>query len=181
MLELEDYFHLRKLFWYTTVTVIVRIKRLLSFTRTLLEDHCHCHHCHCKNWKTTVIYKNSCGITRSQSSLSLLELEDYSHIQELFWKTTVTVITVIVRIGRLLSITRTLFEDHCHCHHCHCKNWKTTVIYKNSFGRPLSLSSLSLLELEHYCHLQELFWKTTGTVITVIFRLEDYCHLQELF
>ena len=51
----------------------------------------------------------------------MLELEDYCHLhlQELFWKTTVTVITVIVRIGRLLTITRTLLEDQCHCHHCH--------------------------------------------------------------
>ena len=46
----------------------------------------------------------------------MLEMEDYCHLQELFWKTTVTVITVIVRIGRLLSFTRTLLEDHCHCH-----------------------------------------------------------------
>ena len=45
----------------------------------------------------------------------MLELEDYCHIQELFWKTTVTVIIVIVRIGRLLSFTRTFLEDHCHC------------------------------------------------------------------
>ena len=124
-----------------------------------------------------------------------LELEDYCHLQELFWNNTVTVIIVIVRIGRLLSFTRTLLEDHCHCHcyfsatlmsefedychlqartlledhchchHCHCYNWKTAVIYKNSFGRPLSLSSLSLLELKDYCHLQELFWKITVTVI----------------
>ena len=46
----------------------------------------------------------------------MLELEDYCHIQELFWKTTVTVITVIVRIGRLLTFTRTLLEDHCQGH-----------------------------------------------------------------
>ena len=46
MLELEDYCHLQELFWKTTVTVIVKIGRLLSFTRTLLEDHCHCYHCH---------------------------------------------------------------------------------------------------------------------------------------
>ena len=48
----------------------------------------------------------------------MLELEVYRHLhlQELFWKTTVTVITVIVRIGG------------------------TIVIYKISFGRPLSLS-----------------------------------------
>ena len=84
----------------------------------------------------------------------MLELEDYCHLhlQELFWKTTVTVITVIVRIGRLLSFTRNLLEDHCHCH-CQlqgllCKNWKTTVIYKKSFGSPLSLLSLSLFEKE---------------------------------
>ena len=29
----------------------------------------------------------------------MLELEDYWYLQELFWKTTVTVITVIVSIG----------------------------------------------------------------------------------
>ena len=44
----------------------------------------------------------------------MLELEDYCHLQELFWKTTDTVISVIVRIGRLLSVTSTLLEDHCH-------------------------------------------------------------------
>ena len=85
------------------------------------------------------------------------ELEDYCHLQELFWNITVIFITVIVRIGGLLSLTRTLLEDHCHCHHCQCQNRKTTVIYKNSFERPLSLASLSFLELEDYCHLQELF------------------------
>ena len=75
MLELEDYCHLQELFLKTTVTVSVkigrllsfkrtlledhchfhcqlqglniRIGRLLSFTRTLLEEHCHCHYCHC--------------------------------------------------------------------------------------------------------------------------------------
>ena len=55
----------------------------------------------------------------SLSSLSLLELEDYCHLQELFWKTTVTVYVKFrdsyVRNGRLLSFTRTLLEDHCHC------------------------------------------------------------------
>ena len=51
----------------------------------------------------------------------MFELEDYyCQLQELFWKTTVTIITVIVRIGRLLSFTRTLLEDHCHYHHCRC-------------------------------------------------------------
>ena len=82
------------------------------------------------------------------------EWEDYCYLQEIFWKPTVTVINVIVRKGRLLTFTRNLLEDHFHCH-CIlqgplCENWKTTVIYKNSFGRPLSLSSLSLLELEDY-------------------------------
>ena len=33
----------------------------------------------------------------------MLEMEDYCHLQVLFWKTTVTVITVIVRNGRLLT------------------------------------------------------------------------------
>ena len=79
MLELEDYCNLQALLWKTSVTIItvmdsyvrtgsllsftktlledhfianfrdsyVRIGRLLSFTRTLLEEHCHCHHCHC--------------------------------------------------------------------------------------------------------------------------------------
>ena len=49
MLELEDNCHLQELFWNTTVTVNVNFRdsyarngRLLSFTRTLLEDHCHC-------------------------------------------------------------------------------------------------------------------------------------------
>ena len=87
MLEFEDYCYLEELFWKTTIvfiTVIVRIGRLLSFTRTLFEDHCQCH----------------CQLQ--------LELEDFCHLQELFWKTTVTVITVIVTIGRLLSFTRTL-------------------------------------------------------------------------
>ena len=71
----------------------------------------------------------------------MVELEDYCHLhlQELFWKTTVTVITVIVRIG------------------------ETIVIYKNSFGRPLSLSSLSLLELVRLLSF-------TRTL------LEDHCH-----
>ena len=46
----------------------------------------------------------------------MLELEDYCHLQEHFCKNTVTVLTVIVRIGRLLSFTKTLLEDHCHCH-----------------------------------------------------------------
>ena len=88
------------------------------------------------------------------------ELEDYSHLQELFWKTTVSVKVnfrdTYVRIGRQLSFTRTLLEDHCHCP-CQlqgllCQNWKTTVIYKNSFGRPLllslSTSGTLILELE---------------------------------
>ena len=98
-------------------------------------------------------------------SLSLLELEDYCHLQELFWKTTITVTSVIVRIGRLLSFTRTLLEDHCHCQlqGLLCQNLMTTVIYKNSFGRPLS--SLSLLKLEDYCYLKELFLKATVNVI----------------
>ena len=102
MLELEDYCHLHEL---------------------ILEDHCHCHHFHCSNWKTTVIYKNSSGnslsLALSTSGTLMLELEDYCHLQELFWKTTVTVITVIIRIRRLLSFIRTLLEDHCHCQHCH--------------------------------------------------------------
>ena len=68
-------------------------------------------------WKTTFIYKNSFG---RPLSLSLLELKDCCHLQELFWKTTVTVITVIVRIGRLMSFTRTLVEEHGHSHQCHC-------------------------------------------------------------
>ena len=49
MLEFEEYCHLQELFWKTTVTVNVNFRdsydrngRLLSFTRTLLEDHCHC-------------------------------------------------------------------------------------------------------------------------------------------
>ena len=79
----------------------------------------------------------------------MLESEDYCNLQALFWKTSVTIITVMdsyvrigsllsftktlledhfivnirdsyVRIGRLLSFTRTLLEEHCHCHHCHC-------------------------------------------------------------
>ena len=119
MFEFEEYYHIQELFWKTTVTVItdiVTIGRLLSVTRTLLEDTNNCHYCYCENWKTTVIYKNSFGRTLSLPSLSLLELEDYCHLQEFFWKTTVTVITVIVRIKRLLSFTRTLLEDHCHCH-----------------------------------------------------------------
>ena len=100
MSELEDYCHLQELFWKTTVIVNLRdsyvsIRRLLSFTRTLLEDHCHCH---------------------CQLQSLMLELEDYYHLQKLFWKTTVTFITVIVRIGRMLSFTRTLSEDHCYCH-----------------------------------------------------------------
>ena len=48
MLEYEDHCHLQGIFWKTTVIVIVnfmdsyiRNGRLLSFTRTLLEDHCH--------------------------------------------------------------------------------------------------------------------------------------------
>ena len=49
------------------------------------------------------------------SGTLMLELEDYCLLQELFWKNTVTVIIVIVRIGRLLSFTRTILEDHCHC------------------------------------------------------------------
>ena len=97
----------------------------------------------------------------------MLELEEYCHLQEIFWKTTVTVITVIVRIGRLLSFTSTILEDHCHCHHCHCLKWKTTNIYKKPLGRPLSLSLSTsgtlMLELEDYCHIQ-------GTL------LEDHCH-----
>ena len=60
----------------------------------------------------------------SLSSLSLLELEDYFHLQELFWKTTVTVIVNFrdsyVRIGGLLLFTRNLLEAHCHCYQCHC-------------------------------------------------------------
>ena len=66
-----------------------------------LEDYCHLQELF---WKTTVTL-----IT------VIVRLEDYCHLQELFWKTTVTVNTVIVRIGRLLSFTRTLLEDHCHC------------------------------------------------------------------
>ena len=46
----------------------------------------------------------------------MLELEAYCYLQKLTWKTTVTVITVIVRIRRQLSFTRTLYEDHCQCH-----------------------------------------------------------------
>ena len=91
----------------------------------------------------------------------MLELVAYCHLQKLIWKTTVTVITVIVRIGRLQSFTRTLLEDLCQCQSQLqgnlCQNWKTTVIYKNSFRRPLSLSlSISgtlMSELEDYCHL----------------------------
>ena len=94
---------------------------------------------------------NSFGILLFLSSLSLLELEDYCHLQELFWKTTVTVITVIVRIGRLLSFTRTLLKDHCYCH---CQ-----------------LHGLFYLELEDNCDLQELFWKATVTIIIVIVRI----------
>ena len=49
----------------------------------------------------------------------MLELEDNRHLQELFWKTTVNVNVNFrdpyVRIGRLLSFTKTLLEDHCHC------------------------------------------------------------------
>ena len=49
----------------------------------------------------------------------MLEFEEYCHLQELFWKTTVTVNVNFrdsyVRNGRLLSFTRTLLEDHCHC------------------------------------------------------------------
>ena len=118
----------------------------------------------------------------------MLELGDYCHLQDLFWKTTVTVITVIVRIGRLLSLTRTLLEDHCHCQlqGLLCQNKKTTVIYKNSFGRPLSLSLSTsgtlMLELEDYCHLQKLFLKTTVTVIVSCrdsyVRIEDNCQQQ---
>ena len=105
MLELEDYchLHLQELFWKTTVTGITVIVRI---------------------GETIVIYKNSFGrplsLSLSTSGTHMLELEDFCHLQELFWKTTVTVITVIIRIGRLLSFSRTLLEDHCHCHHCHC-------------------------------------------------------------
>ena len=160
MFELVDYCHLQEPFWKTTVTVIVNlrdsyvsIRRLLSFTRTLLEDHCHCH---------------------CQLQSLMLELEDCYHLQELFCKTTVTVIVNFrdsyVRIGRLLSFTRTLSEDHCHCH-CQlkgllCQHSKTTVIYKNSFGRPLSLSlstSVSYVRIG----ILLLFTKTL---------LEDHCH-----
>ena len=49
MLQYEDYCHLQGIFWKITVIVIVnfmdsyiRNGRLLSFIRTLLEDHCHC-------------------------------------------------------------------------------------------------------------------------------------------
>ena len=45
----------------------------------------------------------------------MLELEDNFRLQELFKRTTVIIITVIVRIGRL-SFTRTLLEDHFNCH-----------------------------------------------------------------
>ena len=107
MLKLEDNCHLQELFWKTTVTVNVNFRdsyvrngRLLSFT------------------------KNSFGRPLSLSSYSFLELEDYCHLQEFFWKTTVTVLVNFrdsyVRIRRLLSLKRTLLEDHCHCHHCHC-------------------------------------------------------------
>ena len=123
MSAFEDYCHLQELFGKTTVTfitVIVRIERQLSFTRTLLEDHSHSQlqGLLCQNWKTTVIYKNSLGrpllLSKSTSGTLMLELEDYCHLQELFWKTTDTVISVIVRIGRLLSVTSTLLEDHSH-------------------------------------------------------------------
>ena len=74
--------------------------------------------------KTTVIYKESFGRPLSLSLLTSwtlkLEMEDYCHLQELFWKTTVIVIVNFmdsyIRNGRLLSFTRTLLEDHCHCH-----------------------------------------------------------------
>ena len=50
----------------------------------------------------------------------MLEFEEYCRLQELFWKTTVTVNVNFrdsyVRNGRLLSFIRTLLEDHCHCH-----------------------------------------------------------------
>ena len=53
----------------------------------------------------------------------MFELDDYCHLQELLWKIIVTVIVNLrdsyVRIERLLSFTRTLLEDHCHCYHCH--------------------------------------------------------------
>ena len=136
LLELEDYCHLQELFRKTTVTVIVnfrdsfvRIGRLLSviyknsFGRTLslsslsllkLEDDCHLQELHGR----------LLSLSLSTSGTHILELEDYSHLQERFWKTIVTVIANFrdsyARIGRLLVFTRTLLEDHCHCHHCHC-------------------------------------------------------------
>ena len=65
-----------------------------------LEDYCHLQELFLK--------------TLSLSTLSLLELEDYCHLQELFWKA--TIIIAIIRIVRLLLFTRTLLEDHFHCH-----------------------------------------------------------------
>ena len=40
-----------------------------------------------------------------------------------------------------------------------------------------------MLELEDYCHLQELNRKTTSlsTSGTLLLEFEEYCHLQELF
>ena len=66
----------------------------------------------------------------------MLELEDNCHLQDLFWKTTVTVKVNFrdsyVRIGRLLSFTRTILEDIClfHCQHYGLlyQNWKYNVI-----------------------------------------------------
>ena len=59
-----------------------------------------------------------------------------------------------------LSFTRTLLEEHCHCH-------------------------LSSLKLEDYCHLQELHGRllslSLSTSGTHILELEDYSHLQERF
>ena len=98
LLEFEDYCHLKELFWKTTVTVIVNFRDSVLE----LEDYCHLQELFLK--------------TLSLSTLSLLELEDYCHLQELFWKATVTIIIVIIRIVRLLLFTRTLLEDHFHCH-----------------------------------------------------------------
>ena len=107
MLELEDYCQIQELFWKTNVTVItviVRIGRLLSFTRTLLG--------------------RPLLMSLLTSGTLMLELEDYCHLQKLFWKIIVTVIVNFrdsyIRIGRLLSFTRTLLEEHCHYHHCKC-------------------------------------------------------------
>ena len=159
MFELEDYCHLQEPFWKTTVTVIVNlrdsyvsIRRLLSFTRTLLEDHCHWH---------------------CQLQSLMLELEDCYHLQELFCKTTVTVIVNFrdsyVRIGRLLSFTRTLLEDHCHCQleGLLCQHSKTTVIYKNSFRKTTVTVIVNFRD--SYVRIGRLL-PFTRTL------LEDHCH-----